>query len=442
MKRFSKLISVALAVLMIMSAVAVMPASAATAKSAKPAKIKVANTTKGVKVSWSKTKGAKKYVVMRKLSSAKKFSVIKTVKTAKAGSYVDKKAKAGKKYAYAVTTNSSVAKPKQTKTIVRLKTPTNVTSKIVRSKEFGMTAVRVSWKKVDGAKRYDVYRARVSKDKVGKFYWAARTSGKETYSDDGMGEARETYVYKVVACNGSSKSAYSAASKPIKYLSDLSLIARMSPDYDGVALYITDPNGAKSFDIYRKAKGESKYTLIASPKVSELKVAAPYDIEFSDEYMKLIGAVMGAPKVDMDQFFGVSKTPMYIDNNVVEGTEYSYYVEVKVGTGKARCSTITTTYQKADYILKTGETIDLVKGSMSEDEYNGYLELISEQGLKMDISVDVADKTVATVDKNNILTAVAPGETDITVKSVMKTSILATEIQLVTVTVKARVRVE
>ena len=69
----------------------------------KAPKIKSAKRAGGkVKIKWKKVKGAKGYVIERSIGNKKKFKAIKTIKKNKTVTYVDKKAKKGKKNFYRI----------------------------------------------------------------------------------------------------------------------------------------------------------------------------------------------------------------------------------------------------------------------------------------------------------------------------------------------------
>ena len=155
MKKSTRIIGTALATMMVASTLAVGGVSASAASVKKPTSVKAKNTAKGIKITWKKVKGAKKYRVYRgkkKLTATKKTT------------YTDKKAKAGKTYKY--------------------------------------TVKAVKGKKVKGAKKYYVY--------SGTTKVATTTKLNYTYTKAVSGK---TYSFKVKAVNGKSTSVASAAKK-------------------------------------------------------------------------------------------------------------------------------------------------------------------------------------------------------------------------------------
>ena len=189
MKKTTKIVSAAMATLMAASTLAVGSISVSAASLKKPTKVKAVNVTKGIKITWKKVKGAKKYQVFRGK---------KKIKTLSKKTYTDKKAKAGKTYKYYVKALKGKKKSKKSKAakVVRLTKPTVSSVKNIKS------GSAVSWKKVKGAKKYYVY--------SGSKKIATTTKLNYTYTKVASGK---TYSYKVKAVNGKSTSVASAAKK-------------------------------------------------------------------------------------------------------------------------------------------------------------------------------------------------------------------------------------
>lgn len=249
----SKIISGALAAVMVASTMAVggVAASAATVK--KPTKVKAVNTTKGIKISWKKVKGAKKYKVYR----GKK--VLKTVKKAK---YTDKKAKAGKKYKYAVKAvkGSAVSKASKKVSVTRLKKPT------LSSVKATAEGIKATWKKVKGATKYIVYRK-----STGKYAKLATVKAK-TYTDKKV-TSGTAYSYKVKAVKGTSKSVASAA----KSATFLAMPTGMKFTADKAASKVTlswnAVKGAASYTVYSLDINTGKTTKLQDVKTPSVVIA-------------------------------------------------------------------------------------------------------------------------------------------------------------------------
>lgn len=114
----------------------------------------------------------------------------------------------------------------------------------------GYESLKISWKKVSGAKTYDIYRA---SSKSGE-YKKVITTAKLSYSDKKISQNR-TYYYKVRAVSGSTKSKYSTV-KSAKINTKLSL--KSIPAYSGKP-YVKVRSGIPSFSARMKAEAKKSY---------------------------------------------------------------------------------------------------------------------------------------------------------------------------------------
>ena len=178
-------------------------------KLAAPTGLKATNIAKTgkIKISWNAVEGAEEYVVYRAKSKNGKYNkVFATTGT----DYTNTNTKAGRTYFYkvkAVTGDKSVDNSdfsEVVKRICKLEKPA-VTVKSPKAKQ-----VKVSWKKVKGAKQYVVYRATV---KNGKYVKVATTK-KLNFTNKKL-KSGKTYFYKVkaVANNANANSTFSAIKK-------------------------------------------------------------------------------------------------------------------------------------------------------------------------------------------------------------------------------------
>ncbi len=187
MKKSTRIISAALASMMVASTLVIGGVSASAASKVKaPKGVKAANVSKGIKISWKKVKGAKKYKV---------FCGKKTITTTKKKAYTYKKVKAGKTYKFCVKAVKGKKTSKKSKTVkvVRLNAPKMSSAKIVSS------GVKATWKKAKGAKKYNVYRGTKK---------VATVKG-TSYTDKKAKTSGTKYTYKVKAVNGKSTSVFS-----------------------------------------------------------------------------------------------------------------------------------------------------------------------------------------------------------------------------------------
>ncbi len=165
-------------------------------KCSKPSITKIANKDYGVKIVWDDVKGADSYKVYRKVSDGKYAYLDKTTKTA----FADKTAKSGKKYYYVVkaVNEAGSSEKSASKSITFVDAPTIKTPTTAKS------GITVKWSKVTGAEGYIVYR----KTGSGSYERLAKIKGgtKVSYLDKSAKKGK-TYSYKVLAYNGSTKSA-------------------------------------------------------------------------------------------------------------------------------------------------------------------------------------------------------------------------------------------
>ncbi len=157
--------------------------------------------TTSLKLTWSKTAGAKYYKVEQSTDGKKWKTVTTTDKT----SYTVKSLKAGTKYQFRVTALDSTKKIAGKVSSV-LKTGTLTKAPTLTLKSTKSKTAAASWKKVTGASKYVVY-----KSTNGKKWTKVTTTTKTSYNLTKLTGGKKIYV-KVAALNAYSKaSAYSGA---------------------------------------------------------------------------------------------------------------------------------------------------------------------------------------------------------------------------------------
>ncbi len=167
----------------------------------------IKNATSGVTISWAKSTGASKYIVMRKQSGSSKWEEIKTTTSL---SFTDKTAKAGKIYTYTVKAAYSDYQSIYIADGLKIKRLARPSLESVKSTKSGVT---FKWKEVTGASGYLVYR------KTGSGSWEeiAKVTGASTNSYvDKTAKKGKTYYYSVRAYSGSYRSAYNTTGLKIK----------------------------------------------------------------------------------------------------------------------------------------------------------------------------------------------------------------------------------
>ena len=164
----------------------------------------------GVKISWSKVKGAEKYRVYYKGSKGW-TRLADTTST----SYTDSKVSSGKTYTYTVICiNSSATKftsgyDSKGKSVKYISAP-----KITKAESVN-GGVKISWSKVKGAEKYRVYYK-------GSKGWTRLADTTSTSYTDSKVSSGKTYTYTVICINSSATkftSGYDSKGKSVKYIS-------------------------------------------------------------------------------------------------------------------------------------------------------------------------------------------------------------------------------
>ena len=167
----------------------------------------VSNTDSGIKLSWAKVSKSSGYIVYRKTVDGS-WVKLKKIKDPAVTSFVDKSAKSGVKYVYALKAySSSYVSAYKAVEIVRLSTPKLVSAKSTKN------GINFKWEEVKGAEGYYVYRI------TGKGSWekiAKVKNGKSVTYLDKSAKKGITYKYMVKAYNGSYKSAYVSKDLSVK----------------------------------------------------------------------------------------------------------------------------------------------------------------------------------------------------------------------------------
>ncbi len=234
--------------------------------------VKATGTT--ITFSWNKNPDAKGYYVYRK--NGKKWKKITTIKNNNTTSYTNKKLKSGTSYTYKVVSYTTTKKKKKTISVnlVTTNTITINTSPVAPKpsiKGSNYESVKIGYKKVKGASRYEIYR---STSKKGTYTKVGESTG-TTYNDTGI-KTGTTYYYKVKACN--------------KYCSGYSKVISKKPSLGKQSLKVSSPSKGQVLVKPSIVAGEDGYILQMSTKKSKgFKEVANLDVatkEFLDEGYK------------------------------------------------------------------------------------------------------------------------------------------------------------
>ena len=153
-----------------------------------------------IKVSWEKVEGAKAYKVYRATS---KTGTYKLMKTTTSTSYTNTSVEAGKTYYYKVKAIHKNSAADSAYSEVKSRT-CDLARPVVSIKLSSKGKPSLSWKKISGATKYEVYRS----TKKSSGYKLIKTTSSISFRDT-TAKKGTTYYYKVVAVKDSAKSAYS-----------------------------------------------------------------------------------------------------------------------------------------------------------------------------------------------------------------------------------------
>lgn len=221
-----------------------------------------------LQLSWKKVNGVTGYEIYRSNSANGKYQRVKKIRNAKTLSWKDKTVKTGKKYYYRLraykeqkdaTGYSSDSKKLCGSTIAA----TKITSAV--SAKSGHCLLK--WKKIAGAKKYQIYR---SEKKDGKYRRIASTkNGKITSYSDKSAAAGKTYYYKVRVINYvNHKEGYSDDSNIVsgRQLASPFWKEIVSNDSSGITLSWKKVSGATGYRIYRSTAKNGSYKKIKTLK--------------------------------------------------------------------------------------------------------------------------------------------------------------------------------
>lgn len=204
---------------------------------------KVENTETGVKIRWGKVSGAAKYRVYYKKSGTGWKKITDTKKT----SYTWTKAKSGTKYSFSVRTVNSKGK---LSSYSDSRSITFIAAPELKSAKNTSSGVKITWSKVSGAAKYQVYCKTGSDSK-----WKALGSptGKTSYTwkkaADGV---KYTFTVQSISSSGKTVSGYGGSTKSVTTPSGL-------PGYPGnTAVFVS--NSGHKIHLHSDCSGMKYYT--------------------------------------------------------------------------------------------------------------------------------------------------------------------------------------
>lgn len=233
-----------------------------------------------INVKWQEVKGATGYKVYRKKAGEKDFTALGFVKGT---TYKDDSAQVGQEYYYTVRAyvgETSKLGSFDKNGIKGVALPKKPTLKTAESVDFN--AIKVTWKKVDGASGYYVYR-RADGEKY--FKQIAEVNGNKTFSSTDLSATTGAkYQYTVRAYRNRNGKPYAglydskgvtatACTKAPTIKSGVSTVS------DKLKLTWSKVNGASGYNVYRKLENDKSYKLIKT-------INGNGNVEFTDSGLK------------------------------------------------------------------------------------------------------------------------------------------------------------
>ena len=240
------LLSVAMAAVISLSATAVSSTvvGAVSSNLATPKISKTENVNGGVKLTWSKVKGAEKYRVYYKGSKGW-TRMVDTTST----SYIDKDVSSGKNYTYTVRCINSSATKFTSGYDSKGKSVKYISAPKISKTENVNGGVKISWGKSNGAEKYRVYYK-------GSKGWTRMVDTTSTSYIDKDVSSGKNYTYTVRCINSSATkftSGYDSKGKFVKYISAPKITKAESVD-GGVKISWNKSSGAEQYRVYYKGR--------------------------------------------------------------------------------------------------------------------------------------------------------------------------------------------
>lgn len=269
-------------------------ASAATKLAAPDVSASNVAATGKNKLTWDKVSNAVQYKVYRSTTKNGTYRLLNTVKST---TFINTSAESGKSYYYYVVAVDKNGNTSAKSNIVLRKCdlprPVTTLSSVASSGK-----VKVTWKAIPGAQKYEVYRATSKSGTYSKMYTTTATSYVNTSATVG-----KTYYYKVkaLASVSSADSAFSTIGyrtcdcpRPDVKIGNVASSGKVKLTWDAVT-------GAKKYEVYRATSKNGTYTKMyttsstsyvnssaVAGKVYYYKVKAKASFEAADSAFSLV----------------------------------------------------------------------------------------------------------------------------------------------------------
>ena len=217
----------------------------------------------GITVTWQKAAGAAQYRVYRKAAGATKWS---TIANTTGTSWTDKTAKAGVTYTYTVrgiAADGKTLSPGYNRIgISAVIAPAKV---VLVSAKADSAGILVTWQKAAGAHSYQVFR------KTAGTNWkciAKNIHDTEWKDIDAVKGTKYFYTVRAVADDGTTRGGYDKTGKTAAVTRDPTTPANVTlgkagAGKNGITVTWSYAVDARTYRVYRKAAGETKWTIVA-----------------------------------------------------------------------------------------------------------------------------------------------------------------------------------
>ena len=296
----------------------VVSAQSAKTSLATPKISKAESINGGVKISWSKVKGAVKYRVYYKGSKGW-TRLADTTSTA----YTDKAVSSGKNYTYTVRCISADAKRFTSGYNGKGKSIKYVAAPEISKVESVNGGVKISWNKSNGAEKYRIYYK-------GSKGWTRLADTTSTAYTDKAVSSGKNYTYTVRCISADAKrftSGYDSKGKSVKYISAPKITKAESVN-GGVKISWNKSNGAEKYRVYYKgSKGWTRLADTTSTVYTDKAVSS------GKNYTYTVRCISADAKRFTSGYNGKGKSIKYVAAPKISKTEATYN-SVKISWGK------------------------------------------------------------------------------------------------------------
>ena len=218
----------------------------------------------GIQVTWQKAAGAAQYRVYRKDATNIKWTALTS--SATGTSYVDKTAKAGVTYTYTVrgiAKDGKTLSPSYDKVgVSAVIAPAKV---VLVSAKADSAGILVTWQKAAGAHSYQVFRKTAG---TGWKCIAKNIHDTEWKDIDAVKGTKYIYTVRAVADDGTTRGGYDKTGKPATVTKNpttpaIVTLGKAVAGKNGITVTWSYAADARTYRVYRKAAGETKWTIVA-----------------------------------------------------------------------------------------------------------------------------------------------------------------------------------